>query len=38
MTVEAVLGAYFIICEINYVLVRMRPEMAMDSGFMKWNR
>ena len=38
MTVGAVLGAYFIIYEINCVLVRMRPEMAMDSGFTKWNR
>ena len=38
MTVGAVLGAYFIIYEINCVLVRMRPEKAMYSGFTKWNR
>ena len=30
--VGAVLGVCFIIYEINYVLVRMRPEMVMDSG------
>ena len=30
--VRAVLGVCFIIYEINCVLVRMRPEMAMDSG------
>ena len=27
-----------IIYEINYVLVCMRPEMAMVFGFTKWNR
>ena len=33
--VGAVLGVCFIIYEITYVLVRMRPEMAMDFGFTK---
>ena len=33
-----VLGGCFIIYTINYVLVCMRPEMAMDFGFIKWNR
>ena len=32
----------WVICMIsyalNYVLVCMRPEMAMDFGFTKWNR
>ena len=36
--VGAVLGVYFIIYEINCVLVCMRPEMAMEFGFTKWNR
>ena len=34
----AVLGVCFIIYEINYVLMRMRPKMAMEFGFTKWNR
>ena len=38
MTVGAVLGAYFIIYEINCVLVHMRPKRVMDSGFTKSNR
>ena len=33
MTVGAVLGAYFIIYEINCVLVCIRLEMAMNFGF-----
>ena len=36
--VGAVLGVCFIIYEINCVLVCMRPEMAMEFGFTKWNR
>ena len=31
--VGAVLGVCFINCEINCMLVRMRPEMAMDFRF-----
>ena len=27
-----------IIYDINYVLVCIRPEMAMEIGFTKWNR
>ena len=27
-----------IIYALNYVLVCMRPEMAMDFGFIKWNQ
>ena len=33
--VGAVLGVCFINYEINCMLVRMRPEMAMDFGFTK---
>ena len=33
-----VLGGCFIIDTINYVLVCMRPEMAMELGSTKWNR
>ena len=36
--VGAVLGVCFIIYEINCVLVCMRPEMAMEFKFTKWNR
>ena len=36
--VEAVLGVCFIIYEINCVLMRMRPEIAMQFGFTKWNQ
>ena len=36
--VGAVWGICFIIYEINCVLVCMRPEMAMNLGFTKWNR
>ena len=32
------LGVCFIIYAINCVLVCIRPEMAMDFGFTKWNR
>ena len=27
-----------IIYALNHVLVRMRPEMTMDFGFIKWNQ
>ena len=36
--VETVLGGCVIIYAINYVLVCMRPEMAMDFGSTKWNQ
>ena len=32
------LGVFFIIYEINCVLVCMRLEMAMEIGFKKWNK
>ena len=32
MTVGAVLGAYFMVYEINCIVMCMRPEMAMNSG------
>ena len=32
------LGVCDIIYTINYVLVRMRLEMAMEIGFKKWNK
>ena len=32
-----VLGVCVVIYVINYVLVCMRPEMAMEIGFKKWN-
>ena len=32
MTIGAVLGAYFIVYEINYIVMCMRLEMAMNSG------
>ena len=32
------LGVCDIIYAINYVLVCMRPEMAMEIGFKKWNK
>ena len=32
------LGVCDIIYTINYVLVCMRPEMAMEIGFKKWNK
>ena len=38
MTVGAVLGAYFIFYDINCIVMCMRPEIAMNSGFTKWNR
>ena len=37
-SVGTVLGGYVIIHAINYVLVCMRPKMAMDFGSTKWNR
>ena len=36
--VGAVWGVCFIIYEINCELVCMRPKMAMDFGFTRWNR
>ena len=36
--VGTVLGGCVIIYAINYVLVCMRPIMAMVLGFIKWNR
>ena len=38
MTVGVVLGAYFVVYEINCIVMCMRPEMTMDSWFTKWNR
>ena len=35
MTVGAVLGAYFIVYEINCIVMCMRPEMAMKFRFPK---
>ena len=32
MTVRAVLGAYFIVYEINCIVMCMRPEMDMNLG------
>ena len=32
MTVGAVLGAYFIVYEIKFIVMCMRPKMAMNSG------
>ena len=37
-SVGTVLGGCVIIYAINYVLVCMRPVMAMVFGFTKWNR
>ena len=37
-SVGTVLGGCFIIYTINYVLVCIRPEMAMEFGSTKWNR
>ena len=34
----AVLGICVAICETNCIVVCMRPEMAMEFGFTKWNR
>ena len=36
--VGTVLGVCFIIYAINCVLVCVRPEMAMEIGFKKWNK
>ena len=36
--VRTVLGVCFIIYVVNYVLVCMRPEMAMEISFKKWNK
>ena len=36
--VGTVLSVCFIIYAINCVLVCMRPEMAMEIGFKKWNK
>ena len=35
---RAVWAAWVVIYPLNHVLVCMRPEMAMDFGFSKWNR
>ena len=37
-SVGTVLGGCVIIYALNYVLVCMRPEMAIDFDFTKWNR
>ena len=37
-SVGTVLGGCVMIYAINYVLVCMRPEMATDFGFIRWNR
>ena len=37
-SVGTVLGGCVMIYVVNYLLVCMRPEMAMDFGFTKWNR
>ena len=37
-SVGTVWGEGFIIYAINYVLVCMRPEMAIEIGFKKWNK
>ena len=37
-SVGTVLGDVYIIYAINYVLVWMRPRMAMEIGFKKWNK
>ena len=38
ISIGTVLGGCMIIYAINYVLVCMRPVMAMVFGFTKWNR
>ena len=35
---RTVWAACVVIYPLNHVLVYMRPEMAMDFGFTKWNR
>ena len=35
---RTVWAACVVIYALNHVLVCMRPEMAMDFGFTKWNR
>ena len=35
---RTVWAACVVIYALNYVLVCMRPKMAMDFGFTKWNR
>ena len=37
-SVGTILGGCVIIYAINYVMVCMRPKMAMVFGFTKWNR
>ena len=37
-SVGTVLGGCVMIYAVNYVLVCMRPKMAMDFGFTKWDR
>ena len=36
-SVGTVLGGCVMIYAVNYVLVCMRPELAMDFHFTKWN-
>ena len=35
---QTVWAACVVIYDLNHVLVCMRPEMAMDFGFTKWDR
>ena len=35
---RTVWAACVVIYALNHVLVYMKPEMAMDFGFTKWNR
>ena len=35
---RAIWAACGVICALNCVLMCMRPEMAMDFGFKKWNQ
>ena len=37
-SVGAVLGVCVVICVINPALVCLRPKMAMEIGFKKWNK
>ena len=35
---QTIWAAWVVIYALNHVLVYMRPRMAMDFGFTKWNR
>ena len=37
-SVGAVLGVCVVICVINHVLMCIRPEIAMEIDFKKWNK